>query len=155
MSASAPVEVQLAEIRGELSTIAARLEAGDNNSEHLFALLKEQLAYFREGMDEIKRQLPAIAKNCEQTATTVRLDLERQIARLHADLDIHVHHKNPHSEQEEWLRTADRTLAGEISTLRTEIDERHGAGKVLTVVVSALISLAVVLISAAVNGHLG
>ena len=153
--AAAPVEVQLAEIRGELSTIAARLEAGDSNSEHLFALLKEQLAYFREGMDEIKRQLPTISKQCEATATAVRVDLERQLGRFQSDLDVHVHHKNPHTEQEQWLRAADRTTDERLEALEKEFNERRGANRVITVIISTVISLIVVLVAAAVNGNLG
>ena len=38
-----PMQVALAEIRGELKTIATKLEAGDEASAHLFELLKEQL----------------------------------------------------------------------------------------------------------------
>lgn len=124
MTADVPMQVALAEIRGELKTIATKLEAGDESSAHLFELLKEQLSYQRNTLDELKTSLQAARDDSRSMVTAMRLDVEEQITELSAALAAHTVAKNPHPFQEEWIRTNQRQCAEEIGVLRKEMNDR-------------------------------
>lgn len=119
-----PVQVALAEIRGELATIATQLEAGDKSSAHLFELLKEQLGYQTRTLDELKAGLQGSRDEFRAMVTAMRLDVVDQIAQVARELASHEGAKNPHPLQEEWIRANQRQCADEVGILRNEIDRR-------------------------------
>lgn len=118
------MQVALAEIRGELTTIATKLEAGDKASAHLFELLKEQLSYQRNSLDELKNALQASREDSRAMVTAMRLDVVEQISQVAEELAKHISAKNPHPTQEEWIRSNQRSCAEEVGGLRDEIFQR-------------------------------
>lgn len=123
-AADIPMQVALAEIRGELKTIAHKLEAGDESSAHLFELLKEQLSYQRNSLDELKVGVQAVRDDSRSMITAMRLDVEEQILEVKEALENHSSLKNPHPNQEDWIREADKRLLHEVGSLRNEYDKR-------------------------------
>lgn len=71
--------VSLARLEGKVDTLAAEVRAGDKQSGQLVKLLEQQLAYLTQALDEVKAAVVATRQDANTAASTVRVDLERQL----------------------------------------------------------------------------
>lgn len=92
------IAVQLATLQGKIDTVIARMEAGDRQGEQLVALTKDQIKFLAADTGELKAivrdlalktdtQIIALSNKIEGGLTTVRTDLERQVAVARGELD--------------------------------------------------------------------
>lgn len=140
------VEVKLTRIEEKLGALAEKFD-GQAKTE---AQLRADIAASRE---ESRRE-----------ASAVRVDLERQVARVAEDLAAHVIAVNPHPQQEEWLRRhidrlviaidslrsdlvgvreqAAAQLVSALTPITTDLERARGAGRVLWPAAAAFLGVA-------------
>lgn len=123
----APVEemdVSMARLEGKVDTLAAEVRAGDKQSGQLIELVKQQLIYLQQSLDDLKTLLAAERRHTDAATSAVRVDLERQIARLEQAVD------------EKLLTLAETSAAHgkRLEMLEVAYQRQQGAMKVLAVV---------------------
>ncbi len=120
------LKLEISELRGEIKTLSAEYRAGDRNGEAGVRLLAQQVKVNADGLAEqradikmffaeMRSLIEATRSDGQTAASTVRVDVERQ-------LEVHRNEDAPHA----------RTLGTRLDALETEAAELRGRSKVLT-----------------------
>lgn len=79
MTDSDDTPVSLARLEGKVDTLAAEVRAGDKQSGQLVELLKQQLIYLQQSIDDLKSVVAGERAHTDRATSAVRIDLERQL----------------------------------------------------------------------------
>jgi predicted NodU family carbamoyl transferase len=120
---TAQIKVDLARMEGKLDTLAAEVSAGDKQSGQLVELLKQQLMYLQQSVDDLKGLLAAERAHTDRATSAVRVDLERQLNVATIDLD----------QRMEEVCADSKTVASRVHILELASERQAGAMKVLAV----------------------
>ncbi len=69
----------LARVERAIDRVDNKVDSGDRQSQQLVELLKQQLAYLQQSVDDIKGLIPVERAHTDKAISAVRVDLERQL----------------------------------------------------------------------------
>ncbi len=117
------LDVSMARLEGKVDTLAAEVRAGDKQSGQLVELLKQQLVYLQQSVDDLKHLVAAERRHTDQATSAVRVDLERQLNVSVIDIDQRI----------DAVCTDLRDARGRVTTLELASSRQAGAMKVLAI----------------------
>lgn len=97
MTDYATLSAAIERLETKVDKIDAKADARDQQAyqmQEFIGLLKQQLHYLQTSLDDIKAQIAASAHQADRATSTVRVDLERQIAVAQAEGErVHAEHQ--------------------------------------------------------------